>query len=188
MDLYRFLLAIVAVRRTGHFRSLMRCPKDIQLGKEASLHAVLQELQRGEDQREHGVRNHARGGGGGPRQLQVRLPPPPSLPVSDTSPCLQMKTWLGLTGLTEILYTSEKQKTHQGRPFQSACRGWSVSPKNVGALKYLSLSHSVLATSPRQKMNTWLGRTWTTTVPVAGAVVSEVLGRELCVRHQAWNA
>jgi len=44
-------------------------------------------------------------------------------------------------GQTENLYTSEKQKTNRGCPFQSAYRGWSVPTKNCGYFEVnLSLS------------------------------------------------
>jgi len=43
-------------------------------------------------------------------------------------------------GQTEKLYTSQQQKTHRGRPFQSANDGWSA-PTNVGSgIKSPSLS------------------------------------------------
>jgi len=38
-------------------------------------------------------------------------------------------------GQTESMYTSEKQKTHRERPFQSAYRGWSVPTKNCGYIE-----------------------------------------------------
>jgi len=37
-------------------------------------------------------------------------------------------------GQTEGLYTGEKERTHRGRPFQSACRGWSVPTRKWGYL------------------------------------------------------
>jgi len=38
-------------------------------------------------------------------------------------------------GQTEKLYTSEKQKTYWGRPFQLVYRGWSVPTKKCGYFK-----------------------------------------------------
>jgi len=53
-------------------------------------------------------------------------------------------------GQTEKLYTSE-EKTHRGRPFQSAYRGWSVLTKKCGDFEVnLSRSICTLTTASRK--------------------------------------
>jgi len=49
------------------------------------------------------------------------------------------------------LYPSEEQKTHRGRPFQSAYHGWSVPTKKCGYFKYISLSHLLWVSAPHAK-------------------------------------
>jgi len=49
-------------------------------------------------------------------------------------------------GQTGKLYASEKQKNHQGRPFQPAYHSWSVPTKKCG---YLEVNLSVSLTLPR---------------------------------------
>jgi len=46
---------------------------------------------------------------------------------------LHMETWGILPGIgQEKLYTGQKQKTHRGRPLQSANDGWNVPTKQCG--------------------------------------------------------
>jgi len=51
--------------------------------------------------------------------------------VQGLTPGLSYESWGFFPGggQTEKFYTGGKQKTHRGRPLQSACRGWSVPTK-----------------------------------------------------------